>query len=886
MNVAELKNLDIGQQFIDAWQSRGIGELTEIQNTAFNNVSLLRGDNVLIIAPTSSGKTFIGEVLAVHAASTLHRAIYLLPFKALAEEKYIEFSETYRDLGISIVVSSGDHSEYDTDIRRGDFGLAIIVYEKLAQLLVQSPGIISDCHLMVIDEVQMIRERARGPLLEMLLTRIKRLQPSPQIICLSATVSDSGGLDSWLGAKVIEVTNRPVPLWECVLEEPGTVTVHNVADKQTETRDLGLHVPVSDKETMLDALIKGLTPEQQMLVFRTQVDATERTASKLAQLLPVRLVSGDVRERIMSLEDSPLRSFLERNIERRIAYHNAGLSVEERRLVEALFQEGVLQVIVATATLAAGVNLPADIVVVADHRRYDFGQRTMLAIDVAEYKNCAGRAGRLGKRTAGTSVLLTEVAGQTKILENAYIYGDLPRLESAIPMQADLAQHVLGVIAEQLADTKSDVTALFRDSFAFFTYYQPNGYETQLVEAIGSAIEQLLALGLVEEQDERLKVTSLGRVAARSGVAINTFGVLAELVRSGSLDSLSEREVLSSITSVYEMERCRPFAALQRAELLSGWISGESTMALARDYSTTRYSVGHGRIRELGEVAEWLLLTTAQIGSAMSMPGTVVEKLTQLAGEAHYGVPTELVELARLRVLPRSDLLRLAINDKGIKLTDPHEILDAEPGRFVGILAPQKATALKERIARSIGETLRRRKVGHLLRCDKLAAIRPLVERVYDAHGTDFDRALEDLLNAPLVELGVRRFTRQRSGQPDLELIAARGTVVMSATAAQDDQKPVSWDKSREVLGSVGYSGNASNFVVIGKPDFHSIAIDNTIEILSKGEHLLLVPVDVVVELCIQKIEGKISREDLISKLEDTRGYLKREDVEALTYDL
>ncbi|GAF69153.1 unnamed protein product, partial [marine sediment metagenome] len=122
MNVQELAKLGIDSPFIKAWEDKGISELTEIQAVALSDDSLQQGRNVVIVAPTSSGKTFIGEVFAVRSASTLHRAIYLVPFKAIAEEKYKEFSETYSSLGLPIVVSSGDHAEFDADIRRGEFG--------------------------------------------------------------------------------------------------------------------------------------------------------------------------------------------------------------------------------------------------------------------------------------------------------------------------------------------------------------------------------------------------------------------------------------------------------------------------------------------------------------------------------------------------------------------------------------------------------------------------------------------------------------------------------------------------------------------------------------------------------------------------------------------
>ena len=258
MNIEKLKELDVREQFIDVWRERGIVELTDIQEMALSDPDVLTGENALIAAPTSSGKTFVGEVLAVKTASSLHRAIYLVPYKALAEEKFLDFWEAYHDLGISVVVSSGDYSEYDIDIRRGDFGIAVIVYEKFAQLLIDSPGIVHDCHLMVVDEAQMLRDRNRGALLELLLTRIKLLTPIPQIILLSATIGDSNEFESWLPAKLIRSEQRPVPLWEGIVDKSSSVTLHNIADKTTEIRKFNTSDSLEAIDTALLSLVKGL----------------------------------------------------------------------------------------------------------------------------------------------------------------------------------------------------------------------------------------------------------------------------------------------------------------------------------------------------------------------------------------------------------------------------------------------------------------------------------------------------------------------------------------------------------------------------------------------------------------------------------------------------
>ena len=78
--------------------------------------------------------------MAAKSAFSLKRAIFLVPYKAIAEEKYAEFRERYGPIGISVAISDGDHTGFDRDIRRGDFGVAVIVYEKMAQLNHPIPG--------------------------------------------------------------------------------------------------------------------------------------------------------------------------------------------------------------------------------------------------------------------------------------------------------------------------------------------------------------------------------------------------------------------------------------------------------------------------------------------------------------------------------------------------------------------------------------------------------------------------------------------------------------------------------------------------------------------------------------------------------------------------
>ena len=230
----------------------------------------------------------------------------------------------------------------------------------MVQLLIQSPGILVDCSLIVVDEIQLIADQTRGPSLEMLLTHLRRMSQRPQIIGLSATISDLGGLDSWLDADVVNCSERPVPLWEGVASPNGSSELENI---ETEERQLGpdlASVPASQAKSLLGSkldiayrilLAEGRT--RQYLIFRTRVDDTITTARDLAHVLPADPVSPEVRVRLASLEDTRASDFLDQWIDKRVAYHNAGLSLEERESHWKLFQEGVIRVLVTTSTLSA-----------------------------------------------------------------------------------------------------------------------------------------------------------------------------------------------------------------------------------------------------------------------------------------------------------------------------------------------------------------------------------------------------------------------------------------------------------------------------------------------------------------------------------------------------
>ncbi|MCZ7586485.1 MAG: DEAD/DEAH box helicase [Deltaproteobacteria bacterium] len=226
MRVDFLEGYGIEKRIVDTWKQH-IGEtLLPVQEKAIQQYGLFESRNLIVFSPTSSGKTFIGEMAAIRAARNKRKVFYLVPQKSLAEEKFVEFTERYSEVGIRVVISNRDHREFDDQIEHGDFDIAIVVYEKMQGLLVNTPSLLTSAGLIVVDELQMITDEFRGPVLEVLLTRIVTSEASPQILGLSAVLGKTDRLEKWLKARVLVETQRPVELRKGILCQECSTSVN------------------------------------------------------------------------------------------------------------------------------------------------------------------------------------------------------------------------------------------------------------------------------------------------------------------------------------------------------------------------------------------------------------------------------------------------------------------------------------------------------------------------------------------------------------------------------------------------------------------------------------------------------------------------------------
>jgi len=182
--------------------------LTPIQEKSIN-AGLLNDKSQLICAPTASGKTLVATMGIVCHLSQVHKAIYVVPLKALANEKFKEYSRLLEGTPYKAVISTGEMDSESNYLAKYD--LLILTTEKLDSLLRHRVAWLNEVKIVVIDEIHLLNDPSRGPTLEIILTLLKSLI-QPQLIGLSATIGNPEELAQWLEAELVQDFWRPVEL--------------------------------------------------------------------------------------------------------------------------------------------------------------------------------------------------------------------------------------------------------------------------------------------------------------------------------------------------------------------------------------------------------------------------------------------------------------------------------------------------------------------------------------------------------------------------------------------------------------------------------------------------------------------------------------------------
>lgn len=529
-----LSEYGISHSTIQRWAQVMPG-LNELQLAAVNDHGVLDGRSLLVVAPTGAGKTLVGELTAMKAATSGSRAVILLPLKALVNDKYAYMTELYGD-AVRVVRATGEFSDEISDVLLGQYDLGLFTYEKFANLVLGSPYLLRDIASVIVDEAQMIADQSRGSALEFLLTLLRsgaaRSTP-PQIVALSAVIGDTRGLERWIGGSLLRHSERPVPLREAVLTRAGDLLVRE--PDGAETRQSRAVLPenfngsTSSKPWLIPLVRKLVSEGKKVVVFRSTRGDSVGTALYLSRALGLDPASAALTA-LPSIDRPSASHELQRALEGGVGFHNSDLDRDERVALEEAFRDSAspLRVLVATTTLAMGVNTPAEAVVIAGLRHFN------VAYSVAEYKNMVGRAGRPGYSDAGESYLVATADPAPQYAWDHYVWGEPESLSSQFLGQSTDSQTLLvrSLRALRGSAQEEDVIDLLENSFAVWLLKEgreATGWDRALFERDLAA---LVDSRLVDrEPGGVVTLTALGRYAGESGIEVRSIAQVSSALR-------------------------------------------------------------------------------------------------------------------------------------------------------------------------------------------------------------------------------------------------------------------------------------------------------------------------------------------------------------------
>lgn len=670
MNVDELS---LDPRIVAKLNEDGIKELYPPQEQAIGPA--LDRKNLVLAIPTASGKSLVAYLAVLQAVLRGGKALYIVPLKALASEKYEDLAK-FETLGIKVGVSTGDYDEADPKLRRYD--IVVATSEKADSLLRHRSKWLDQLSVVVADEVHLINDPERGPTLEVTLVKFRTFNPEAQIIALSATIKNAGELAEWLGAELVESEWRPVPLRQGVYHDGEVFFTDNTKRVLVEG---GEPVP---------ALVKSaLSSGGQVLIFVNTRKASESLAHALGSV--VKESAGfdaselsKISKRLIGEQDEPttMGTRLGRSLRGGCAFHHAGLTGPQRKLVEESFKKGHLRCIVATPTLAAGINLPARTVLVRDVRRYDsnIGYST---IPVMEVKQMCGRAGRPRFDKYGEAILIAKDEEERAFLLDNYLLGENENIYSKLGTEPAIRSHELALIATKAASSLDQLKDFFGRTF--LAHQTDAAY---LGETISNVLEFLQKEGMVHPE-EPLRSTVFGKAVSdlyidpQSAIILRDaigryqpgkeFGLLHAVCSVPDMPLLYLRQSDYEWVEEYQSDRSiemliEPPADLGKYEI---FLSEVKTAKLVNDWITEvhendiahSFNIGPGDIRNKMEMAEWLIHSVARLSELFNKEATVdaVELRTRIG----YGIKPELLELVKLSGVGR--VRARAMFDRGLR---------------------------------------------------------------------------------------------------------------------------------------------------------------------------------------------------------------------------
>lgn len=452
--------------------------------------------SVFVGSPTGSGKTVVAELAIWHAFNEFKgsKVVYIAPMKALVRERVDDWrARIQTNTKHKLVELTGDSLPDAREVREAD--IIVTTPEKFDGISRnwQTRKFVQEVSLVIMDEIHLLASD-RGPILEMIVSRMNYVSSHTKrpirLLGMSTAVSNAVDMAGWLGVKEglfnFPQSVRPVPLQMYIDGFPDNLAFSPLMKTMNKPAFMA---------------IKQHSPHKPVLIFVASRRQTRLTALELIHLCGA---ESDPR-RFLKLDDIELQEILEnvKDETLRIALqfgmglHHAGLVESDRQISHKLFEAGKIQILIATSTLAWGVNLPAHLVIIKGTQFFDPKIEAYRDMDLTDILQMMGRAGRPAFDTSGTAIVFTKEA--KKVFYKHFLNIGFP-VESSLHKVLD--NHIGAEISAGTISTRQEAmdfltwTFLYRRAHNNPTYYgiedqSPVGISGFLGGLIDSTIENL-----------------------------------------------------------------------------------------------------------------------------------------------------------------------------------------------------------------------------------------------------------------------------------------------------------------------------------------------------------------------------------------------------------
>lgn len=725
------------KKVIDVLKSNGYSEIWNDQWDCIQKC-LIEKKNTFIGLPTGSGKTFPAMLSIIDTVlKKKGKAIYIVPLRALAKQKYDQFTKIFAPLDISVGISTGDYAKCEyTNIGKKDVIVATI--EKVDSLIRHNEEWLHDVSLFVIDEIQTVGDSSRGLTLEIVISEIIRKFKSAQIIALSAVIGNPEDFKEWMADDLVYNKTRVIPLHEGILTYYGRLTEpkrkfdiniptrKNLYKHDSPKNDPGKSLRYSNT---IDLVKYFINQEKQCIIFTNTRDNAEKLAISISKDIKkgeYKIDKNVCEEISKTLNDSieEKTEFSKKLVECAsygVSFHHAGLQLIQRDIIENSFEQKKLKALISTPTLEQGVNLPSNVVIISDTVRWNYHDRVYEDISVNSVLNMMGRAGRPGFHTYGEAILIEDSFSDTK-LYGKYIAKNPERVISQLRAARTRQKHLNGLIASNKIIPIAEIFEYLKTTL-WFTIYKNKFEDFNLNKEIFNDLIYLEKNSFIKKSGSYYIPTEFGKAVSDSCIDCET-GLLflkgcqkinENLKTEGDFDNpwpIFQLLLLSPEVTAYrpydsgskglviasqfkamnllltEMpdngknEEKESYSKMSLAAFLfCDWIEEKKLEEIIINYP----ELTDADFSEIGERLEWLGDALVKIAILNDVPKGITDKILMYCDRVAGGVKEELLEYLRIEAVKRKsarNLLNAGFSYDSLKDQD-HKTLANIVGPFM-----------------------------------------------------------------------------------------------------------------------------------------------------------------------------------------------------------